>query len=202
MVPLEARMRPPGSKSLTNRALVCAALARGTSTLAGVLDSEDTRVMIDGTRSLGSPCMWITSSRRPKSSVAAGRHRCHQRRVVHRQQRHHGAVPDGDGHARSRHVSPARHAADARAADPGPAGCVAQLGVRCRERAGTGCPPVVVHASGLPGRKTAIRGDISSQFLSGLLMAAPRGRGRSAMLEIAVDGPLVSKPYVRNDAWP
>ena len=51
--PVIGRIRPPGSKSLTNRALVCAALADGQSTLAGALDSEDTRVMIDSLRQLG-----------------------------------------------------------------------------------------------------------------------------------------------------
>src|SRR5437868_7201528 len=51
--PIQGRIRPPGSKSITNRALVCAALADGISTLTGALDSEDTRVMIDGLRRLG-----------------------------------------------------------------------------------------------------------------------------------------------------
>ena len=53
--PVEARMRPPGSKSLTNRALVCAALADGESTLTGALVSDDTHVMIDGLSRLGVP---------------------------------------------------------------------------------------------------------------------------------------------------
>jgi 3-phosphoshikimate 1-carboxyvinyltransferase len=51
--PIRARVRPPGSKSITNRALVCAALADGPSTLTGALESEDTRVMIDGLGRLG-----------------------------------------------------------------------------------------------------------------------------------------------------
>src|SRR5215469_9752524 len=51
--PLHATLRPPGSKSITNRALVCAALAKGSSWLIGALDSEDTRVMIDALRKLG-----------------------------------------------------------------------------------------------------------------------------------------------------
>ena len=51
--PIRATVRPPGSKSITNRALVCAALAKGTSTLDGALDSEDTRVMIDALGALG-----------------------------------------------------------------------------------------------------------------------------------------------------
>ena len=51
--PVRASIRPPGSKSLTNRALVCAALGSGTSTLRGALKSEDTEVMITGLRTLG-----------------------------------------------------------------------------------------------------------------------------------------------------
>src|SRR5262245_55775811 len=51
--PIRGTIRPPGSKSITNRALVCAALAKGTSTLTGALDSEDTQVMIECLRKLG-----------------------------------------------------------------------------------------------------------------------------------------------------
>ncbi len=51
--PLRAKIRPPGSKSITNRALVCAALADGESVLIGALDSEDTRAMIEALRLLG-----------------------------------------------------------------------------------------------------------------------------------------------------
>src|SRR6185369_15556112 len=51
--PIRGRIRPPGSKSITNRALICAALANGTSVLSGALDSEDTRVMIESLGRLG-----------------------------------------------------------------------------------------------------------------------------------------------------
>jgi 3-phosphoshikimate 1-carboxyvinyltransferase len=51
--PVKGRIRPPGSKSLTNRALVVAGLASGASRLTGVLDSQDTRVMIDSLKKLG-----------------------------------------------------------------------------------------------------------------------------------------------------
>ena len=50
---LRATIRPPGSKSITNRALVCAALAEGRSLLTGALDSDDTRVMIEGLGRMG-----------------------------------------------------------------------------------------------------------------------------------------------------
>jgi 3-phosphoshikimate 1-carboxyvinyltransferase len=58
---------------------------------------------------------------------------------------------------------------------------------------GDGCPPVVVAAKGLPGGTATIRGNISSQFLSALLMSAP---GAAEDVCLLVDGELVSKPYV------
>ena len=51
--PVNGSIRPPGSKSITNRALICAALANGVSVLDGVLDSDDTRVMLDSLSKLG-----------------------------------------------------------------------------------------------------------------------------------------------------
>src|SRR6186713_1444226 len=51
--PVNGSIRPPGSKSITNRALICAALAEGRSLLRGALDSEDTRVMVEALRQLG-----------------------------------------------------------------------------------------------------------------------------------------------------
>jgi 3-phosphoshikimate 1-carboxyvinyltransferase len=68
-----------------------------------------------------------------------------------------------------------------------------QLGGNVSSELGNGCPPVVVHANGLPGGSAIVGGDISSQFLSGLLMAAPAAKSR---VEISIDGPLVSRPYV------
>ena len=53
-----------------------------------------------------------------------------------------------------------------------------QLGAHATSENDNGCPPVVVHANGLPGGTATVRGDISSQFLSGLLMAAPAARTR------------------------
>ncbi len=69
-----------------------------------------------------------------------------------------------------------------------------QLGAEIRSEADNGCPPVVVHAQGLPGGKAQIGGNISSQYLSGLLMAAPYAQND---VELEVRGELVSQPYVR-----
>ena len=51
-----------------------------------------------------------------------------------------------------------------------------QLGANATSENDNGCPPVIVHANGLPGGTATVRGDISSQFLSGILMAAPVAR--------------------------
>ncbi len=191
--PPVATVRPPGSKSLTNRALVCATLADGTSTLRGALDSEDTQVMLAALRSLGIPLaadvggetIRVTGcgGRLPAASgdlyvansgttvrfltalVALGRGRFRL---------------DGTPRMRER---PIRDLLDA----------LAQLGVQAQSENESGCPPVVIEAAGLQGGRAEVRGDVSSQFLSGLLMAAPYAR---APLDLAIEGPLVSQPYI------
>jgi 3-phosphoshikimate 1-carboxyvinyltransferase len=68
-----------------------------------------------------------------------------------------------------------------------------QLGVDARAQFDNGCPPVVVNASGLPGGRARVRGDISSQYLSALLLAGPYAeRG----IELEIEGELVSAPYL------
>src|SRR5207248_3369599 len=68
-----------------------------------------------------------------------------------------------------------------------------RLGVRATSERGDGCPPVVIETDGLKGGKVRIKGDVSSQFLSGLLMAAPLAK---SAVTIEVEGKLVSIPYV------
>jgi 3-phosphoshikimate 1-carboxyvinyltransferase len=68
-----------------------------------------------------------------------------------------------------------------------------RLGADARSELGTGCPPVIVHADGLDGGFAEVRGDVSSQFLSGLLMALPCAKGPTT---VEVIGTLVSKPYI------
>ncbi len=70
---------------------------------------------------------------------------------------------------------------------------LAQLGVRATCESPGGCPPVVIEADGLRGGRATVRSDVSSQFLSGLLMAGPYAQ---APLELAIDGQLVSQPYI------
>lgn len=68
------------------------------------------------------------------------------------------------------------------------------LGANLRTESAGGCPPVVIEARGMQGGSVAIRGDISSQYLSGLMMAAPYAEQD---VTIHIEGKLVSVPYVR-----
>jgi 3-phosphoshikimate 1-carboxyvinyltransferase len=72
-------------------------------------------------------------------------------------------------------------------------GALNQLGAQATSENADGCPPVIVHANGLPGGTAHVRGDISSQFLSGILMTTPAA---TSMVKLQIDGPLVSQPYV------
>jgi 3-phosphoshikimate 1-carboxyvinyltransferase len=192
--PLVGRVRPPGSKSLTNRALVAAGLAAGASRLDGALESEDTRVMIDSLLRLGIAVNVDPADRAFRVHGCGGRL---PNRNVTLSVANSGttirfltavvALGQGtfrlDGSERMRQ-RPIQDLLDG----------LAQLGVEAAAESDGGCPPVVVHATGLQGGRARVRGDISSQFLSGLLLAAPYA---AAPVELMVDGPLVSQPYIR-----
>ena len=192
--PIQGSIRPPGSKSITNRALVCAALADGSSVLDGALCSEDTEVMVDCLRKLRID---VTTDW-PRSIVRVTG--CGGQLPTDRADLYVSnsgttirfltalaALGHGDyrleGIARM-HERPIGDLADA----------LVQLGADVECESTNRCPPVRVQAAGLRGGRVTVRGDISSQFLSGLLMAAPYA---AESVEILVDGPLVSEPYVR-----
>ncbi|MEE8452057.1 MAG: 3-phosphoshikimate 1-carboxyvinyltransferase [Thermoguttaceae bacterium] len=191
--PLHASIRPPGSKSITNRALVCAALAEGESTLVGALDSEDTRVMIDALRALGLDVAHDTDGSAIRITGCGGRIPATEadlfvansgttvRFLTAMVTLGHGTYRlDGTTRMRERPIGDLLHA-------------LGQLGADATSQFATDCPPVVVRADGLPGGRASVAGNISSQFLSGLLMAAA---GARQPVELAVEGSLVSKPYV------
>jgi len=190
--PVRASIRPPGSKSLTNRALVCAALATGTSTLRGALKSEDTEVMLKGLRALG---IGVDARDDGQTLVVAGCAGKLPASQVELFVANSGTtmrfltalVTLGNGEYRIDGIPRmrARPIGDLVAA-------LESLGASIHSQGGF--PPVVVRASGLDGGSASIHGDISSQFLSGLLMAAPYA---CRAVTIQVKGPLVSVPYVR-----
>src|SRR5438046_1599642 len=159
--PVRGNVRPPGSKSITNRALVCAALAKGTSTLTGALDSEDTRVMIDSLRRLGI----VVESREegktlivngcggkiPVSSadLFVGNSGTTIRFLTAMCSLGHGTYRlDGVERMRQRPIG------DLVAA-------LGQMGVECNYEMREGFPPVVVHGTGPHGGEVFVRGDIS-----------------------------------------
>jgi 3-phosphoshikimate 1-carboxyvinyltransferase len=72
-------------------------------------------------------------------------------------------------------------------------GALNDLGADARSELDTGCPPVIVEAAGLPGGRTRMAGDLSSQYFSALMLAAPCARDG---VVVDVDGDLVSKPYL------
>ncbi len=191
--PVRGRVQPPGSKSITNRALVCAALAHGVSTLRGALDSEDTRVMIDGLRSLGFDIVSHDAGTTLVVRGADGRIPALEaelfcansgttmRFLTAVTTLGHGSFRlDGTRRMRERPIGDLLAALN-------------QLGAHAGSEDGNACPPVVVHANGLPGGPATVRGDISSQFLSALLMVAPYA---SSPVELTIEERLVSVPYV------
>jgi 3-phosphoshikimate 1-carboxyvinyltransferase len=203
--PIHGSIRPPGSKSLTNRALVCAALARGESILTGVLESEDTILMIEALQQLGiavdphsipGPVILrsvpgegkiiriLGCAGRPPAAQAnlfAGNSGTTIRFLTAMAALGRGRFRlDGTPRMRER---PIEDLLDA----------LKQLGAKAYSELGSGCPPVVVEAAGLRGGRAEIAGDISSQFISGLLMAAPYAENP---VELVLRGRLVSQPYV------
>jgi len=191
--PLDASIRPPGSKSITNRALVCAGLADGDSTLSGALASEDTRVMIDSLCLLGVPveddpatatlrvCGCCGRPPAPGANLFVANSGTTVRFLTAMVTLGRGRFRlDGSPRMRER---PILDLLDA----------LRQLGADATDELASGCPPVMVDAAGLPGGKAVVAGSISSQYLSGLLMAAPCAQ---QAVELRVEGKLVSKPYI------
>ncbi len=201
--PLDAAVRVPGSKSLTNRALLIAALATGTTRLTNALFSDDSRYFARALKTLGfdlsldaTTCeMTVTGlgGRIPAAcaDLFIGNAGTAARFLSAFLTLGHGNYTlDGDARMRER---PIGDLVDA----------LRQLGAHIRPRSlgeragGEGnpliTPPLKIIASGLPGGQAAIAGDISSQFLSALLMVAPYAQ---SPLEIALTTELNSKPYV------
>jgi len=195
--PPAASVRVPGSKSITNRALVLAALSSHGDpiTLTGALDSEDTQVMIDALRRLGfeiatsdagaTIAVRSTNPARPIPAAQADLFVANSGTTMRFLT---ALVALGDGRYRLDGVPRMRERPIQDLLD-----ALEQLGVAARSETGNGCPPVLVEACGLRGGRATVRGDVSSQFLSGLLMAAPFADDD---VIIEIDGPLVSVPYV------
>lgn len=189
--PVAGRLKVPGSKSLTNRALVIAALADGVSRLDDALIAEDSEVMIVALGELGvgvevtADSLFVTGAGGPlparsaeldlrlsgtsirflTAALAAGEGEF---------------VLDGTQRMRERPIQDLLDALNA-------------LGADAVSLHGDGCPPVALRAKGLAGGGAQVAGDKSSQFLSALLMAAPYAR---SAVGLEVVGELLSRPFV------
>lgn len=190
--PLDARVRVPGSKSISNRALLIAALARGQSELEGVLDSDDTRVMIEALRMLGAElrgqgdALSVTgvdgafrAAARTvdvRASGTAARFLTAALALVPGP-----SVLDGTARMRER---PIGELVDA----------LQRLGIPVRAEGAGGCPPVRCTGRAPFGGEVEVDARRSSQFVSALLIVAPYARDE-VVLKLR-DGALVSRPYV------
>jgi 3-phosphoshikimate 1-carboxyvinyltransferase len=183
----------PGSKSISNRVLLLAALAQGTTTLTNLLDSDDTKVMLDALRALGVTVSHDAAARsavirsegftvkqaslflgnagtavRPLTAVLAlmgGEYRLH-------------GVP-------RMHERPIADLITALRA----------LGCNIRCEANEGFLPLHIGKPKLDlSQPVRVRGDVSSQFLSALLLALPLVAQRDVIIEVTTE--LISKPYV------
>ncbi len=193
--PLDARVRPPGSKSYTNRALVTAALAEGTSTLRGALFSDDTNYM---QRCLGQLGIEVASNAEDaridvrggngqvadvEADLYVGNAGTAARFLT-------ALVCLGQGAYRLDGVPRMRERpmADLLSA-------LRSMGVRITEHGQPGCFPITVSGKGRKEGPISVRlpGSASSQFISGLLLSAPCF---GQEVTVVVEGDLVSKPYL------
>jgi 3-phosphoshikimate 1-carboxyvinyltransferase len=188
---LNATVRVPGSKSLTNRALLIASLAKGTTRLTNALFSDDSRYFAGALQVLGfdvqldeANCEMSVAGLdgiipAPKAKLFIGNAGTAARFLCAFLTLGAGEyILDGDVRMRERPIGDLVEA-------------LTQLGAELETM--NGCPPVKIKASGLHGGKTKIAGDISSQFLSALLMVVPYAQ---QPIEIEVITELNSKPYV------
>jgi len=190
---LRGEVEVPGSKSYTNRALLVASLADGTSRLYRPLHSDDTLYMTESLRALGVTVSHEDDGRAlevrgvagsfPKDSadLYTGNSGTTMRFLTAALCGTHGQYRlDGNDRMRER---PIQDLIDG----------LAQLGCDVVSEARNGCPPLQITASGIPGGRCQIPGTRSSQFFSAILMAAPHAQ---TDVTIEVVGELVSKPYV------
>ncbi len=199
--PLNATVRAPGSKSLTNRALLIAALANGTTHLTNALFSDDSQYFAKALQILGFDVQlneqnvsmtvtgWGGKIPATQAGLFIGNAGTAARFLTAFLTLGHGEyILDGEPRMRERPIGDLVEA-------------LAQLGAKIepipnsefRIRNSQICPPIKIIASGLPGGKTKIAGDISSQFLSALMMTAPYAR---SPIEVELTTDLNSKPYV------
>ena len=186
-------VRLPGSKSISNRILLLSALAAGTTLVKGLLDSDDTRVMLDALHRLGVTWQRVEGTDDYRVDGVGGAFPVKYANLflgnagtAYRSLTAACALAGGDytltGVARM-HERPIGDLVDA----------LRQAGAQIDYLESDGYPPlhILPHEDG--ASEITVKGNVSSQYLTGLLLSAPL-LGRE--VAIALDGELISKPYV------
>jgi 3-phosphoshikimate 1-carboxyvinyltransferase len=187
--PIDIVVSVPGSKSLSNRALVVASLAEGKSHLSNVLHSDDTRFMMSHLRTLGITLQPLDDEveiegrgghfEPVQASLSCGNAGTTVRFLTALCALVPGVqVVTGDPHMQTRPIYDLVNA-------------LMGLGVDIRST--NGCPPVTIRSAGLPGGRVQVQANLSSQYLSAILMVAPYAR-QPITLEAA--GAMVSETYI------
>ncbi len=184
----------PGSKSLSNRALLVAAMAEGTTKITNLLESDDTRHMLNALKQLGidytlsedkSECVIVGNGGPIESEsfeeLFLGNAGTAMRPLCAALCLGKGSyMLTGEPRMKER---PIGHLVDA----------LRQAGTKINYLESEGYPPLQIEAEGLDGGEVEIEGAISSQFLTALLLAAPMAKKD---MTITIVGELVSKPYI------
>jgi 3-phosphoshikimate 1-carboxyvinyltransferase len=192
--PFDATVSLPGSKSLTNRALLLAALAEGASVLEGVLLADDTRVMLDALQQLGVRIDLDEADHRATVHGVAGRWpndnvKLHLGNAGTATRFLTAACCLGHGTYEIDGVARMRQRPIDQLVEP-----LRELGADITYLGDAGYPPLRIQADGLEGGPLTLGPTLSSQFISALLQVAPRtARG----ITLTFDGPVTSLPYVQ-----
>ena len=189
---LDVRLRPPGSRSLTNRALLAAALAPGESRVVGITESDDSLAMRSGLATLGvevrdEGSSWIVAGCNGRFGAPTGTVDVQASGTTARFLTAAACLAAGptviDGTPRMRE-RPIQDLVDA----------LGELGAGARILGERGCPPLELAGGGIAGGTARVDASRSSQFVSGILLAAPCAE-RDVVLQLR-DGALVSRPFV------
>lgn len=187
---IDAAIEVPGSKSLTQRALIAASLAKGTSTLFGPLESDDTRYSSEALMQMGVTMdkekEWVIHGKagliQPSSeAIFLGNNGTATRFLTSVAALGNGNfLIDGDARMHLRPIGPLMAA-------------LRGWGVDISAIKGTDCPPLAIKGRGIAGGTTILPEGKSSQYLSSLLLVAPYARMPCVL---RVQGEVLSKPYV------
>lgn len=191
---IDGELTIPGSKSLSNRILLLAALAEGTTEISNLLASDDTRHMLTALGQLG---VSVSEDSDKTVTIVPGLGQAFSSDQTLE-------LFLGNAGTAMRPMTAALCASQGEFVLTGesrmyerPIGdlvdCLVQAGAAVDYLKQAGFPPLAIHGKGLKGGRVTIKGNISSQFLTAVLMAAPLAQ---QTLTVEVIGELVSKPYI------